>query len=193
MPLIRPIEMNAPRHAASASASSERCWPGRRTGCRINDDPWRRRAKLASAAPSSNASYQQLQPPSPINHKKITQLRQKLADFSAGVSECTRGAGSLPIERNQMGPLAVINQMEGAALGSSRWIRATNSFPRNSTDIRPSAGGWRGSHALRAATPATTPFKGLATAWRAFGPNTSRLQAIRGWSPVRCVASAWRQ
>ena len=117
MPLIRPIEMNAPRHAASASASSERCWLGRRTGCRINDDPWRRRAKLASAAPSSNASYQQLQPPSPINHKKITQPRQKLAYFSAGIARMHARCWFAGHRAKPMGLLAVINSDGGSSIG----------------------------------------------------------------------------
>jgi len=36
MPLIKPIEMNAPRQAASAFLSSERAGVGLTMGCRIN-------------------------------------------------------------------------------------------------------------------------------------------------------------
>jgi hypothetical protein len=73
MPAIKPIEMNAPRQAASASASSERCW-GRRLGCRIKIDPSRRHHADDGIAVSSNASYQQLQASSLVNHKKNTTL-----------------------------------------------------------------------------------------------------------------------
>jgi hypothetical protein len=75
MPLIRPIEMKAPLHAANASASSERGCPGRRIGCRINRHPQRRHRPDVIAVPS-NASYQQLQLSSQINHKKIANLKQ---------------------------------------------------------------------------------------------------------------------
>jgi hypothetical protein len=70
MPAIKPIEMNAPRQAASASASSERCW-GRRLGCRIKIDPYATHRADDGIALSSNASYQQLQASSLVNHKKI--------------------------------------------------------------------------------------------------------------------------
>jgi hypothetical protein len=71
MPDMKPIAMNAPRQAASASASSERCW-GRRLGCRIKIDPSRRHHADDGIAVSSNASYQQLQASLLVNHKKNT-------------------------------------------------------------------------------------------------------------------------
>ena len=73
MPLIRPIATKALRQAASASASSERAWLGRRLGCRISSDPWWR-CKNAwqrhNAIETVKIYYQELQPRPPFSHKK---------------------------------------------------------------------------------------------------------------------------
>jgi hypothetical protein len=63
MPLIKPIEMNAPRQAASESPSSERPGVGLTMGCRIdlilrNDTPAHQRRWDHAA---SNRYYQHLQ------------------------------------------------------------------------------------------------------------------------------------
>jgi hypothetical protein len=84
--------MRAPRQAFSASASSERFWLGRRTGCRINSAPDDDRSWSRSCAPQSNPSYQQLQLSLPINHKKISEWRQRLAIEGGGPAPLARTA-----------------------------------------------------------------------------------------------------
>jgi len=60
MPLIKPIEMNAPRQAASAFPSSERAGVGLTMGCRINLI-LRNDTSADGITPPSNRYYQHLQ------------------------------------------------------------------------------------------------------------------------------------
>lgn len=89
MPLIKPIEMNAPRQASSAFPSSERPGVGLTMGCRI-DLILRKRHKRTSAdgiTLPSDRYYQHLQLSERINHKKIKYLKQRLGQRSPRLNQ----------------------------------------------------------------------------------------------------------
>jgi hypothetical protein len=86
MPLIKPMEMNAPRQAASAFPSSERPGVGLTMGCRI-DLILRNDISADGIKLPSSRYYQHLQLSWRINHKKIKYLKQRLEPKIAEVNQ----------------------------------------------------------------------------------------------------------